>query len=242
MQSVSGKSIVWHNSFLQGRIWRKAERKWWSTLNSSMISFNLIFFFFLTLQYCICFAIYQNESTTGIHVFPILNPTPSSLTIPSLWVVPAHQPQASSIVHRTWTGNSFHIIFNGGGSINNVWLQEGFVESWASLVALMVKNLPTIPQTWVWSLDQEDPLEKRMATYSSILAWRIPWTEEPSGLQSMGLQRVRHDWATNITTTCWKFCFGKVNLMVVCSRREEEQGDAFVVAKVVVVWVKLDGT
>ena len=57
----------------------------------------------------------------------------------------------------------------------------------------MVKDLPTIPQTWVRSLDQEDPLEKRMAAYSSILAWRIPWTEEPSGLQSMGLQRVRHD-------------------------------------------------
>ena len=51
----------------------------------------------------------------------------------------------------------------------------------------------------VWSMDREDPLEKEMATYSSILAWRIPWTEEPGGLQSMGSQRVRHDWATNIT-------------------------------------------
>ena len=53
-------------------------------------------------------AIYQYEPITGIHVFPILNPPPSSLPIPSLWVVPVHQPQASSIVHRTWTGNSFH--------------------------------------------------------------------------------------------------------------------------------------
>ena len=60
-----------------------------------------ILFYFLNLQYCIGFAIYQNESATGIHVFPILNPPPSSLTIPSLWVVPVHQPQASSIVHRT---------------------------------------------------------------------------------------------------------------------------------------------
>ena len=66
------------------------------------------FFFFLTLQYCIGFPIYQNESATGVHVFPILNPPPSSLPIPSLWVVPVHQPQASSIIHRTWTGNSFH--------------------------------------------------------------------------------------------------------------------------------------
>ena len=57
----------------------------------------------------------------------------------------------------------------------------------------MVKNLPAMQDTLVQSLGQEDPLEKGIATYSSILAWRISWTEEPSGLQSMGLQRVRHD-------------------------------------------------
>ena len=70
-----------------------------------------ILFYFLTLQYCIGFTIYQHESATGIHVFPILNPFPSSLPIPSLWVVPVHQPQASSIVHRTRTGDSFHIYY-----------------------------------------------------------------------------------------------------------------------------------
>ena len=64
---------------------------------------------------------------------------------------------------------------------------------WASLVTQMVKNLPAIQKTWVPSLDQEDTVEKEMATHSSILAWRIPWTEEPDGLQSMGLQRVKHD-------------------------------------------------
>ena len=54
-------------------------------------------------------------------------------------------------------------------------------------------------ETWIRSLGQEKPLEKEMATHSSILAWRIPWTEEPGGLQSTGLQRVRHDWATSLS-------------------------------------------
>ena len=79
---------------------------------------QLFFFFFfyfnwrlITLQYCIGFAIRQHESTTGIHVFPILNPPPTSLPVPSLWVVPVHQPQASSIMHRTWTGDSFLIWY-----------------------------------------------------------------------------------------------------------------------------------
>ena len=67
----------------------------------------------------------------------------------------------------------------------------------ASLVPQMVKNLPAMQETWVWSLDPEDPLEKGMATYSNILAWRIPWTEEPGGLPSMGSQRIMHDWVTN---------------------------------------------
>ena len=63
----------------------------------------------------------------------------------------------------------------------------------ASLVAQLVKNPPAMWETCVRSLGREDPLEKGMATYSSILAWRIPWTEEPGGLQSMGSQRVGHD-------------------------------------------------
>ena len=57
----------------------------------------------------------------------------------------------------------------------------------------MVKSLPTMQETQVQSLGQEDPLEKEMATHPSILAWKIPWTEEPGGLQSAGSQRVRHD-------------------------------------------------
>ena len=57
-----------------------------------------------------------------------------------------------------------------------------------SLVAQSVKNLPALQETWVRSLDSEDPVEKEMATHSSIFAWRISWTEEPGGLQSMGSQ------------------------------------------------------
>ena len=65
--------------------------------------------------------------------------------------------------------------------------------SWASLVSQMVKNLPAMRETSVRSLGWEDPLEEGMATHPSILAWRIPWTEEPGGLQSTGLQRAGHD-------------------------------------------------
>ena len=57
----------------------------------------------------------------------------------------------------------------------------------------MVKNLPTMQETWIHSLGQEDPLEKGMASFSYILAWRIPWTEDPGGLQSLGSWRVGHD-------------------------------------------------
>ena len=66
-----------------------------------------------------------------------------------------------------------------------------------SLVVQMVKNVPTVWETWALSLVWEDPLEKRNAIHSSILAWRLPWTEEPSGLQSRGSLRVGHHWVTN---------------------------------------------
>ena len=64
---------------------------------------------------------------------------------------------------------------------------------WASLVAQTVKRLPAMLETWVRFLGREDPLEKEMAIHSSTLAWKIPWTEEPDRLQSMGLQRVGPD-------------------------------------------------
>ena len=78
-------------------------------------------------------------------------------------------------------------------------IERVFPCGWASLVAQMVKHLPAMWETRVWSLGLEDPLEKEMATYSSALAWKIPWTEDPGRLQSMGLQIVRHDWATSLS-------------------------------------------
>ena len=98
----------------------------WCSPYSSMLQHvtaqDLLLFFFkfkfiyfnwrlITLQYCIGFAIHQHESATGIHVFPILNPPPTSLPIPSLWVIPVHQSQASCILHWTWTGDSFLIWY-----------------------------------------------------------------------------------------------------------------------------------
>ena len=83
-----------------------------------------------------------------------------------------------------------------------------FQYSWASLVAQTVKNLPAMRQTWVGSLGWEDPLDKGPASHSSILAWRIPWTEEPGSLQSMGFQRVRHDWATfHFHHVCYQYIY-----------------------------------
>ena len=68
-----------------------------------------------------------------------------------------------------------------------------------SLAAKTLKCLSTMPETRVWSLGWEDPLEKEMAIHSKTTAWKIPWTEEPGGLQSMGSQRVGHDWATSLS-------------------------------------------
>ena len=78
----------------------------------------------------------------------------------------------------------------------------------SSLVTQMVKHLPTMWETQVWSLGWEDPLEKEMATHSSTLAWKIPWMEECCGLQYMGSQRVRHNWATFLHF--WKYLHFKI--------------------------------
>ena len=86
-----------------------------------------------------------------------------------------------------------------------VWSINSFVFNWSIidlgfLVAQMLKNLPAMQETLIWSMGWEDPLEKGMASHSSIPAWRIPWTQEPGRLPSMRSQRIRHDWVTNTHT------------------------------------------
>ena len=98
------------------------------------------------------------------------------------------------IVLDTFTFHIVRIYYHVQKLAYNIFL-EG-----ASLVAQLVKNPPEMWETWVCSLDWDDPLEEGMATHSSILAWRIPWAEESGGLQSMESHRVGHDWVTKHST------------------------------------------
>ena len=97
--------------------WYKLKKcvKYFFSLKTTFIfyffKYNFIYFNWrlITLQYCIGFAIHQHEPTTGVHMFPILNRPPTSLPIPSLWVIPVHKHRASCITHLTWSGYLFHI-------------------------------------------------------------------------------------------------------------------------------------
>ena len=99
------------------------------------------------------------------------------------------------------SGTTTRIFFNDPlcFPVKFFWLKHSQSFSWASLVAQIVKCLPTLQETWVWSLGQENPLEKEMVIHSSSLAWKIPWIEEPGRLQSVGSQRVRHNWVTSLS-------------------------------------------
>ena len=95
----------------------------------------------------------------------------------------------------------------GRGNVGEWWTGKQeltYMHYWASLVAQAVKQPAALQDTWVRSLAQEDPLEEGMAVHSSALAWRMSWTEEPGGLQSMGPQRVGHNWVTNTHTAKYK--------------------------------------
>ena len=89
---------------------------------------------------------------------------------------------------------------------------DSFNISRTSLVAQTVKRLSTVRETWVRALGWEDPLEKEMAIHSGTIAWKIPWTEEPGRLQSMGSRRVGHDWATSLSFFTLTIIFLKCTL------------------------------
>ena len=93
-----------------------------------------------------------------------------------------------------WTEEPGGLQSTGSQRVGHDWVTSLSL----SLVAQMVKHLSTMRETWVQSLGWEDILEKEVATHSSILAWKIPWTEEPGRLQSMGSQRVRYNWPTSL--------------------------------------------
>ena len=157
--------------------------------------------------------------------YPLLSPDVCSNSCPLSWwchstvsspvTTPPHTPRFSSCLQSFPASGSFPVnsLFASGGqsvgaSVLPVNIQGWFPFRWTnycpiiqkrtSLVTQTVKRLPTMWETWVQSLGWEDLLEKEMANYSSILAWKIPWMEEPGRLQSMGLQRVGHDWANSL--------------------------------------------
>ena len=106
-------------------------------------------------------------------------------------------------IHISQSQTSGYQRGNVGGSDKlggwNEHIHTTICINWASLVAQMIKHLPAMQETWVRSLGQGEPLEKEMATHSSILAWKIAWTEEPSGLKSLGSQRVGYNGAIEHT-------------------------------------------
>ena len=99
-------------------------------INAWPLVFFKFYYYYFTLQYYIGFAIHQHVSTTGVHMFPILNPAPTSLPIPSLWVIPVYQPWACCIIHLTWTG------LNSQG--RKVKCKEGLFSPYSGKKLLMV--------------------------------------------------------------------------------------------------------
>uniref|UniRef100_A0A4W2F445 SOSS complex subunit B2 n=1 Tax=Bos indicus x Bos taurus TaxID=30522 RepID=A0A4W2F445_BOBOX len=111
---------------------------------------------------------------------------------------PDYRGQQNKGAHNEQKNNSMNNSNNvGTGTFGPMEILVIYQE--VPCVAQRLKHLPAMQETWVRSLGQEDPLEKEMATHSNILAWRIPWTEEPGGLQSLGSQRVGHDGATSLS-------------------------------------------
>ena len=125
--------------------------------------------------------------------------------------------------------SSFNLIF-----FLFTWSLYATMETGASLVTPSVRNLPGVQEPWVWSLGQEDPLGKEMATHSSILAWKISWTKQPGGLQSMGSQRVGT--TGRLTPTYLLMETAPVAPSVVWSWRQKEQVHLSFIPALSIAW------
>ena len=112
-----------------------------------------------------------------------------------IWLQVCGAPDYTFLPSTVWNKYTYHFYLN-------IWLLFG-----VSLAAQKVKKLPAVQENGDQSLDWEDPLKKEIATHSSVLDWRIPWSEEPGGLQSMRSQRVRHNWAANTFTFTFNTVF-----------------------------------
>ena len=147
----------------------------------------------------------------AVLVSPVQQSEPAEHISPLFWIsFTCRSPEstdwaslAAQLVKNLPAMQEIEVLIPGLGRPPGEGIGYPLQYSWASLLAQEVKNLPAVWETWVRSLGQEDPLDEGMATHSSTLAWRIPGTGEPGGLQSMGSQRVGHDWATKNSTEHW---------------------------------------
>ena len=146
----------------------------WLLFYTLMLYFNILYFNAPRTQW----EYFWTQSITAVRI----------QVVQVLLAITQRYEQCICSLSSIYTFNSY-ILFHR----NKLYLVR---EGRSSLVAQTVKNLPAAQEAWVRSLGREDPLEEGLAAHSSILAWRIPGTEEPGGLQSTGSQRVRHDWAT----------------------------------------------
>ena len=153
---------------------------------------------FTSMPWHQCFFTPSWSTTLRLWVYLVIRPK-RKLQMPTL-----HVHMWRKLTDKgTWGGeNIWGGLWRGACLSLQMWMH--FIQGSTNLVAQMVKNLPAMRETRVWSLGREDPLEEGMATHSRLLTRRIPWMEEPGGLQCMGSQIVRHDLVTNRHTVKYR--------------------------------------